>query len=82
MYRRMELLKVSHELISWMKAWELLWRRSWRLLRKVMTGLLLFAETVLNGRKLRRTVAPGKYENVENGPSGYYSSFTHPPNLN
>lgn len=87
MYRKLEFLNVSSELISWMRAWELLWRRSWRLLnhtiRKILTGFKLLAETLLTGRTLRRSVSPGKYENVmDNAPSGHYAHYTHPPNLN
>lgn len=83
----LEVLSISSELISWMRAWELLWRRSWRLLnhgsRKILTGLRLLAETLLSGRNLRRSIAPGKYENVlDNAPSGHYANYTHPPNLN
>ncbi len=87
MYRKLEFLNVSHELINWMRAWELLWRRSWRLLsyssKLLLGGIYLLAKTLLNGRNLRRSVAPGRYENVlDNAPSGHYANYTHPPNLN
>jgi hypothetical protein len=82
MYKKMNYYAFWHETLGWIRAWELLGRRSWRLAKRVFNGLLLLAETVLSGRKLRRSVAPGKYEAVENRPASYYSHFTHPPNLN
>lgn len=86
MYRKLDYLNVSHELTSWMKAWELLWNRSLRLLnhtsKKMLNGLLLLTRTLFSGRNLRRSVAPGSYENVlDNAPSGHYAHYTHPPNL-
>lgn len=81
MYRKLNYFGVWHETLGWMRAWELLGRRTWRLMGRLLNGLLLFAEAVLNGRELRRSVGPGKYEKVESTPSGY-SHFTHPPNLN
>ena len=73
MYRKLEFSNVSHELMSWMRAWELLWRRSWRLFnhasKKLLNGMRLLAETLLSERSLRRSVSPGKYENVlDNAP--------------
>lgn len=87
MYRKLELLNVSSELLGWMRAWELLWRRSWKLLnhsaKLFLNGFYLIARTLLTGRNLRRSVAPGRYENVlDNAPSGHYANYTHPPNLN
>lgn len=87
MYRKLEILNLSSELLGWMRAWELLWRRSWKLLshasKLLLNGFYLLAKTLLNGRNLRKSVAPGRYENVlDNAPSGHYAHYTHPPNLN
>ena len=82
MYKQIEYVSFSNEFNNWMRAIELLFKRSLRLSIRVFFGVLSFLNVLLNGRELRRSIAPGKFENIaDHAPAGHFAHFSHPPNM-